>query len=150
MSDDQSERLSEFIRCVEELDYEVDKETLEQLIIELKGERDFKLLLSTNTEDIVKAINNGPLKGSPCCSAESRDEHTIWVIHQWFTDWVHVVMKIYRDELIVKKKVYAAKFNRPSQKINEHVEHDGSIEDIVEKVHNAYEEYKYGSWHSGI
>lgn len=150
MSEDHIERLREFVRCVEDLNYDIDTETLEQLIIELRGESEHKKLLSISTEDIVEAINDGPLKNSPCCRAESRDEHTIWVIHHWFTDWVHVVMKIYRDKIIVKKKVYGQKFNKPTQKINEHVEHDGSIGDIVEKVRNAYNEYKYGSWHSGI
>ncbi|QYB17783.1 hypothetical protein PV-S19_0419 [Pacmanvirus S19] len=151
MSNEQNERLEEFIRCVEELDYTVDEETLEQLIIELKGESTQKILLSTSIEEIVNALNEGIFRNSPCCRAEFKNDHTLWIVHNWYTDWVHIVIKIYRYELIVKKIVYGYKIDRPNARINRRVTHDGSIENIVEEIHSMYYEYKYdGSRHTGI
>ncbi|SPN79030.1 Hypothetical protein ZAZAV_131 [Cedratvirus Zaza IHUMI] len=137
----QLERLEEFLRQVEELDYEVDKETLQNLVTELKGEE--LRPVPCDIRDAVNLLNIGPFEKSKCCRAEFRDDHTIWIIHQWYTDWVHISVKVYRDVLIIKKLVYGEKFNRPKVPIDKEGTHDNSVEDIANTIYFLYTEYEH-------
>nr|WIL03227.1 hypothetical protein Cbor_133 [Cedratvirus borely] len=134
-------RLEEFLRQVEELDYEVDKETLQNLVTELKGEEPRPA--PCDIRDAVTLLNTGPFEESKCCRAEFRDDNTIWIIHQWYTDWVHISVKVYRDVLIIKKLVYGEKFNRPKVPIDKEGTHDNSVEDIANTIYFLYTEYEH-------
>ncbi|SHO33187.1 Hypothetical protein BQ3484_119 [Cedratvirus A11] len=140
-SSKQLERLEEFLRQMEELDYEVDKETLQGMVTELKGE-DLRPV-PCDIQDAVTLLNTGPFEKSKCCSAEFRNDHTIWIIHQWYTDWVHISVKVYRDVLIIKKLVYGEKFNRPKVPIEEEGTHDNSVEDIANTIYCLYTGYEH-------
>lgn len=83
MSTKQPDRLEEFLRQIKELDYDVDRKTLRNMVRELK---DGNLrAVPCDLRDVETLLNIGPFRESKCCRAEFHDDHTLWITHHWYT-----------------------------------------------------------------